>query len=139
MKKLFAIISLALCVSVSAQSTSPRFGTTKNNDNTGRVITYGWQAPTVTATTVITPNKSVNYYSMPTLTLSPVINFTVSASSAGDELTILTSASAATRTITLAGNVKSAGTYTLGSGKTGSLHFVFNGANYVEVSRFAEP
>jgi len=41
MKKIIGIIVLLSAVVLcSAQSTSPRFGTLKNQDNTGRVLTY---------------------------------------------------------------------------------------------------
>lgn len=139
MKKFLAIVALFLTVAVSnAQSTSPRFGTTPNKDNTGRVITYGFTAPSQSTTVHYTPNKGVNVLSIQSLTLSPTVNFTVTSSYAGDMVYALIGATSASRTVTFAGGVKSAGTFTLGSGKVGSATFIFNGTNYVEVGRYQE-
>lgn len=139
MKKFLALIALTLCFAVSnAQSTSPRFGTTPSKDNTGRVATYGYSAPTQSSTLVFTPKYSYNVYSVQGLTVSPTINFTVTSSYVGDMAYLLIGATSASRTVTFAGGVKSAGTFTLGSGKVGSATFIFNGTNYVEVGRYQE-
>lgn len=59
MKKLFSILFLlAFTFSVSAQITAPRFGTTKSQDNTGRVLTYAVVTTTdVTAATLDTNSE----------------------------------------------------------------------------------
>lgn len=141
MKKLFALFALfALASCALAQSTSPRFGVLKNQDNTGRGLTYGYLAPTITATTVIAPNKFDNTYAIPSLTLSPIINFTVTSANAADRTVLIIGASAATRTVTFGGSVvTSATTMTVGSGKKATASFIFDGANYIEVSRTVQP
>lgn len=137
MKKfIFSLIAIVFALSVSAQQTRPRFGVTKNEDNTGRVVTYGYLAPTVTATTVIAPNKYDNLYVLSTGTISPVVNFTTTASYVGDRVTIITLATGATSTVTLGGNVlTSASTYTVASTKKSTIQFVFDGSKFVEISR----
>lgn len=140
MKKLFSILTLCLvAVAAQAQYTYPRFGTAKNDDNTGRVITYGYTSQAATSTIVVTPNKSNTTYAVATLTLSPVINFTVTKSYAADRTVFTFSAAASTRSVTFGGPVVSAGTYTLGSGKRGCVAFIFDGSKYVEENRFSEP
>lgn len=138
MKKLLLAFALTtiLASCAIAQSTVPRFGITKNNDNTGRVLTYGYLAPTQSATMVITPGKYDNLYALNTLTLSPVIQFTATAGYLGDRVTIIALASGATRTITMQGSVLySASTFTIADGKKSTIQFIFDGAKYVETAR----
>lgn len=137
MKKLFLIAILGLFASCAvAQKTYPRFGITSNNDNTGRVLNWGYLAPTQSATMVISPNKYDNLYALNTLTLSPVVQFTATNGYLGDRITIIAVASAATRTITMQGSVlNSASTFTIASGKKSTIQFIFDGANYVETAR----
>lgn len=127
-------------VAAEAQSTSPRFGTKKNEDNTYRVLTAGYFIPAQTATITLTPARFNNIIALPSMTLSPVVNFTNTAAYVGDNVTIISGASAATRTVTLGGNVvTTASTYTIGSGKQAVITFIFDGVNYLEKSRSIQP
>src|ERR1700752_2706398 len=139
MKKITFLLAVILTFGLTsggiAQTTTPRFGITKNTDNAGRVITYAYSAPAITATTVITPKNYDNLYAINCGTLSPAINFTATSAYLGDRVTFITTATASS-TITLGGNVlTSASTYTVASGKYSTITFVFNGANFAEVSR----
>lgn len=136
MKNIFLVLLLAAGFTVSAQ----RFGTTKNADNTGRGLTYGYLAPVVSATTVIAPLYYNTTYSTPSLTLSPTYSLVSTNAKTADNVTFIVGASAATRTVTLAGKVvTSASTFTVGSGKQATIGFIYDGTNYVEKFRTIQP
>lgn len=100
MKKLFSILFLvAFTLTVNAQSTSPRFGTTANKDNTGRALTYGYTSATYAATLTPAPDKFVNYYKV-TLTGAATINITVTNAKLGDTWIYIASGSGGSRITT---------------------------------------
>lgn len=155
MKKLFLIATLALFAScISAQSTTPRFGITKNQDNTGRVLTYG--ANTITATSVIVSfvpsNKYYNLITLASTSLSPTFNATTTNAALGDNVDLLVLAnSTGARVITFSTNIigNTALTYTvlgtssttvaLPASKQALFSFKFDGAKFVWVSQSIQP
>jgi hypothetical protein len=139
MKKIFLIASFALLTLASvAQITTPRFGTTVGRDNTGRVLTYAYAATTYAATLAYTPNAFETTYKI-VLTGALTINVTDTKSQVCDVLTVITTGSGGSRVTTFGTNFISAGTLTAASGKQATARFVFDGVNYVEISRFVEP
>lgn len=144
MKKLFSIILLmAVAFQVSAQHTVPRFGTKKNEDNTGRVLNYK-VAPTITDavgvdSTVINPNAFETYYRVnlnnDTLTLrSPI----VTNSYLGDKIIIQVVGTNTKRLKFAPPNFLSAGAATLSTGAVATIVFIFNGVRWVEYSRVVQ-
>jgi hypothetical protein len=144
MKKLFSLFLLmAIAFSVTAQQTVPRFGTKKNEDNTGRTLNYK-VAPTITDavgvdSAVINPNAFETYYRVnlnnDTLTLrSPI----VTNSYLGDKIIIQVVGTSTKRLKFATPNFLSAGAATLSTGAVATIVFVFNGVRWVEQSRVVQ-
>lgn len=119
-----------------AASTTPRYA--ENSDNTGRLLTLDYPTTAYAATLAIAPKKSETTYKV-TLTGAMTVNATTTDCYADDAITFLFDASGGARIVTFGTNIKSAGTLTVASGKTGSARFKFNGASFIEISRFVEP
>ena len=143
MKNIFLLLCL-LCVGlVSAQSNSPRFGTTKTQDNTGRVLTYGY----VTATDA-TGFDSIkvapkNYETIYNLTIStdslrfgsPVLTQCYT----GDIIKIIVSSGSTGKKLTFKSpNIVSQGTITSTTKGKAVLALIFDGAKWVELYRLAQ-
>ena len=144
MKKfIFSIIAILAVTFVSAQSTSPRFGTAKNQDNTYRALTLGATTVTPTSTLVTLPaqTKFTNIVTVASTSLSPTFTANVSSSYLGDQMKVLVAAnSAGTRTITLSTNlIGTATTQTVEASKKASFTFLFDGSKWIETSRCVEP
>jgi hypothetical protein len=144
MKMLLSLIVLALLFfSANAQSTSPRFGTKKNDDNTGRVVTYGYQtfADAAGADSItVTSNFFLSTYRVTLLDSLTVKNAVVTRSFAGDQIRFVVSAASGSPFIKFTGaNWLTAGTATLsGTNKRAVIEFVFDGAKWVEAERFIQ-
>ena len=141
MKKLFSLLVLmAFAYGATAQGLVPRFGTKKNEDNTGQALTYKL-APTITDavgvdSVVINPNAFETYYRVnlnnDTLTLrSPI----VTNSYYGDKIIIQVVGTNGRRLKFAPPNFVSAGFATLSTGAVATIVFVFNGVRWVEQSR----
>ncbi|WP_315823009.1 hypothetical protein [Paraflavitalea speifideaquila] len=143
MKKLFAILafSFVMVLSTVAQSTTPRFGITPNNDNTGRSLTYKFAAKTDATgndTFKIVPNAYKTIYRV---TLTDSLGFNVTSTLncyAGDQIQIIASGASGTKVTFKGSNWISAGTATLSSGLRAVLNLVFDGSKWVEVSRVVQ-
>ena len=144
MKKLFSLLVLmAIAFSVTAQQTVPRFGTKKNEDNTGRTLSYKL-APTITDavgvdSVVINPNAFETYYRVnlnnDTLTLrSPI----VTNSYYGDKMIFQVVGTNAKRLKFATPNFIANGAATLSTGAVATIVFVFNGVRWVEQSRVVQ-
>jgi len=112
-----------------------RFGITKNEDNTGRVVTYDIKEPVYAATLSINANASKTFVTVGALTGALTLNSVVANAQKYDELFISFTASGANRIVTFGTNFASAGTLTVVSAKFGSAHFVYNGNAWVEFGR----
>jgi len=143
MKKLFAVIFLlAISVAMFGQSTSPRFGTLKNQDNTGRVLNYKLVAVTDATgadSVVIVPNAYTTIYKV---VLKDSLTFkapNVTYSSLGDKIEIILSAASGTPFLKFYGtNWLTAGKATMSSGLRGVIELVFDGAKWVEEGRYIQ-
>ena len=130
-----ALISFAC---VNAQSTSLRFGTTKNDDNTGRVLTYAYKSITdgTGADSALLVPAAYKTYVRIALTDSFYLKSpTVTKSYAGDILVIVSSGSSGSKLKFAGTNFISAGTATLSSSGRAVITFVFDGAKWVESGR----
>lgn len=144
MKKFLGIILLMFAAVVaSAQSTSPRFGTLKNQDNTGRVLTYNY----VTATDVAgfdslktAPNAYQTIYNLTISTDS--LRFgspNLTKCHTGDLITIIIQGSATGKKLTFKSPyIVSQGTLTTTTKLKAVVNFIFDGAKLVETNRLAQ-
>jgi len=143
MKKFISILILALvvCFSVNAQSTTPRFGTTPNQDNTGRALNYKWVGKadaTGNDTLKIVPN-AYNTILRLTLTDSLGVNVTSTVKSyAGDQIQIIASGASGTKVTFKGSNWQTAGTATLSTGGFAVIGLVFTGTKWIEANRVVQ-
>lgn len=140
MKKLIILlVSIVLALGVSAQSTSPRFATAKNGDNTARVLTYKVATATDATgadTIVLVTNAYQTIYKISTKDSLVLKQPTITNAYYGDRLTIiLTSTSGTPKTLFTGSYWKSSGTATLSTGLRGVIEFVFDGGYWVESNR----
>lgn len=142
-----SLVAFALTCTL-AQTNTPRFGITKNSDNTGRVLTYGATTITPTSTMVTVAssinNKSMNLIAVTATSISPTFTANVTSAAYGDELQMFIRLDATgTRTITFSTNfiTNAATTQTLAASKQATFKFVFDGnrSKYVETARSIEP
>lgn len=153
MKKIFAICAFTFAlISIQAQHTTPRTGTGANNDNTYRAMTINYKAVTDAVgndTAKINLNAFQTLIKIASLTDSISFNFTpVTNCYFGDEVTIsVVNSSGSAHAVKWAGpNIESAttttggavGTAYLTSAKRAIIKFVFNGVDWVEVSRMIQ-
>ena len=133
---------ILIFVGAMAQSTAPRWGTLKNQDNTGRVITYKL-LPIVDAvgtdSVIVKPNASQTLITV-TLVDSLCLKQPVIAQCAlGDKMTIIASAASGTPVIKFSGtNWKVSGTggrAKLSTNLRAVIELVFDGSKWVESYR----
>lgn len=143
MKKFISslILALVVCFGVNAQSTTPRFGTTPNQDNTGRALNYKWVGKTDATgndTLKIVPSA---YKTILRLTLTDSLGVNVTSTSksyAGDQIQIIASGASGTK-VTFKGTAwQTAGTATLSSGGFAVIGLVFSGTKWIEASRVVQ-
>lgn len=140
MKKFILLfVSIVLALGVSAQSTSPRFGTAKNQDNTARVLTYA-VATAIDAvgrdSVVIKTTAFQTYYKVACVDSLVFKQPTITNAYYGDRLTIVLTSTTGTPKVGFSGTYwKSSGTATLSTGLRGVIEFVFDGAYWVESNR----
>lgn len=157
MKKVLSILSLlALTLTVSAQITAPRFGTTKNADNTGRGLTYAVVTTTdVTAATldtiVLAPNAYETLVCMKTGTvmtnLADSVCYKFSSSTGnyklGDVVTFMISKGTGAGKIKFGGSQyvlsTSSAAVALAANKSLIMRFRWNGSKWIEESRVVQP
>lgn len=144
MKRILSIVALFGCLTASAQSTSPRFGTTSSTDNTFRTLTNVYVTPTDAASSTIDTfavyPKAFNTIIRLVLVDSVCAgNPTVTKSYAGDELTFVLSAASGTPFLRFVGtNWVGAGTATMTTRLRSVIKFIFDGAKWVESGRYTQ-
>lgn len=142
MKNLFVIVALFIGVSVFAQSTSPRFGTLKNQDNTYRVLQLKKAAIVDAAgndTVSVSPNAFFTYVTCTAVDSVSVKIGSAATSYFGDNLQLIVSGTSGkivkfVGTATLLAN----GSATLSSNGRAVITFVFDGAKWVESARVVQ-
>jgi len=133
LKFLIAIFAfLAITISTEAQT---RFGTTANSDNTGRALTYKYQAPAYASTIAVTLNAYETIIKPAALTGNVTFNATVTSSKIGDKVYFMFSASAADRTVTFGTNFTPTATLVVDSGEVATATFMYNGSKFIELGR----
>jgi hypothetical protein len=118
-----------------AQSTTPRFGTTPNKDNTGRVLTYSYSAPAYASTITVAPKHFETIYKVDSLTGNPSVVTTLTNAYAGDRITFIFAAKGAARTVTFSTGMTPSATLVVDSAQVATATFMFSGSKFVEVSR----
>ena len=147
MKKFLLIFSLLFAtVLVSAQSTSPRWGSgPPSNDNTGRVLTYVAKTVTTTASQA-SAYQVVNAYQtiikVGKLTHALTDSVSVAYSYFGDQIEFVFNADTLTagRVVTFGNHLSNAGTLTVPNSKSShsgvaTITFIFDGVAWREQSR----
>lgn len=146
MKKfLFLLIAIAFTMGVNAQSTSPRYGTLKNQDNTARVLTYNYTSITDAAgadSVSLKPNAWLTNYRVALTDSVYISGPVVTASYAGDNVKMIVSGASGTKIKFASTNfiMSSTAPYAtttliLSSGGRALIQFTFDGAKWVETSR----
>ena len=139
MKKLISfLIAIIAIVSVNAQSTSPRWGSAKNEDNTGAVLTWKYVAlaDAIGADSVIlSPNA---YNSVYKIALTDSVYFkspVLKNSYVGDNLILVANGASGAKIKFSSTLLVTSGTATLSSGGKAIIKFIFDGAKWVESDR----
>ena len=144
MKNLFIVLFALVSVTATAQSTSPKFGTTPNNDNTGRALTYGYKAITDAAGADSTTLVLSMYSSTVKIALTDSFCLkspTVKNSNVGDRLTIIATGASGNKLkfVTASSNwIAASSSATLSSNGRSVINFVFDGAKWVEEARVTQ-
>jgi hypothetical protein len=135
MKKFLSLVFL-MCFVFAAigQSTVPRFGTTANADNTGRVLTWGYKAKAYQAVDTIKTRVYDYTYKVGTLTGALTLKSVVTGNHVGDRLSILFTDDGNGRTITFSTGFTSGGTLTMTASSKAVVYFVFNGVGWFQLS-----
>ena len=143
MKK-FILILLAFAIgltSVIAQTTTARYATPTNNDNTGRALNYktiAYRDTTGADSLVIKPNA---YETLVKLTMKDSLTLgapTTTGCYFGDKIIILLISPSGTPKLkfsTYLSKWNTAGTATMSTGLRGAITLIFDGAKWVETSR----
>ncbi len=141
MKKIIVAIALVGICSLSfGQSTSPRFATTANGDNTFRKLTNKVQTlvdATGNDTLIVTPS-AFNTQAKLTAVDSVSISFVATSAYYGDTYKLLVTGASGTHYVKFVGSkyiLGATGNITLTSTKGCFIEFIFDGAKWVEKSR----
>ena len=133
---------LLFTATIFAQSTAPRWGTTPNSDNTGRVMTNGKFTLTDAAgadSAAVFPRFSSTTYDITLLDSFTLKQPIVTQSYYGDVIILLCRAASGTPKLKFTGNKwQTAGTATLSTGLRAIIHLRFDGALWVEESRVVQ-
>lgn len=139
MKNLFFLLIAMLSVTVvSAQSTSPRFGTAKNQDNTGRVLTYKLANVTDAAgadSVTLAPSAWETLVKVSALDSITFKNPVVTQSYYGDKLVFIVTGTSGDKVKWTGANWVATGAATLSTGVSAVITFRFNGSKWVESDR----
>lgn len=154
MKKLISLLSIAMlfAVTVYGQSSTPRTGTSPNQDNTYRVFDYKFVSPNKDAAGLDTITLNPYAYHTQVFFDSLVDSVALSIASTtnsylGDELEIQVVNSSTGKVIRWAGSTWATSTVTIGSqngamyltaSKRAVIVYHFDGTKWVEVSRMVQ-
>lgn len=148
MKKITALLFLvAISLVTFAQSTTPRFGIAKNQDNTGRVLTYALATTNDAAgndTISITPNAWETIL-RPSSNLTDSVNIRAYLTKAhlGDYLTVIINKGSGAGGVrfmsTYFVNDVSTNRYTVAASKTNVFRFQFNGVKWIMIGKTIQP
>lgn len=137
MKKILCLIAVILIAAASfAQSTTPRFGTAKNQDNTGRVLTYAYVSNAYAATSTIKTNAYETHVKYATLTGAITLTANVTTASLGDRMILYFVADGTNRVVTFStGFAANKSTLTVTASTKFTVTLIFDGVAWVETGR----
>lgn len=139
MKKLFSLLFfVAITIATIAQSTAPRYGIAKNQDNTGRVLTFNYSVINDAAgadSTISFPNAYQTTYTVNMLDSLTFKQPNVTASYVSDKIEIIASGASGTKLKFYGTYWKSTGSAILSTNGRAVIDFVFDGAVWVETNR----
>lgn len=137
MKKLFSIISIVCLFAFVNTANAQRFGTGKNNDKTGRVMTYDYSAVSYAAVLHHKPNASETFYKIGKLTGALTDSISIKNAKVCDKVVLMFECDTLTagRVVTFGTNYVSAGTLTVDKNQKATISFVFDGVAFIETSR----
>ncbi len=143
MKKFILLLLVGVfSLAASAQSTTPRFGITANQDNTGRALTYKYVTVTDVAAADSVVARPAAWKTIYRVTLLDSLTFkqpVVTNCYAGDNITIIAAAASGTPKLKFTGSLwQTAGTATLSTGLRAVITLVFDGAKWVEAGRVVQ-
>lgn len=149
MKKIiFLFAALILSVAgANAQSTTPRFGTTKNSDNTGRVLTYKLVTTNDAAgndTISVTPNAWETII-RPSSNITDSVNIKAVLTNCqlGDYLTVIINKGSGAGAVRFPSayfiTPLATQRYTIAASKTNIFRFQFNGVKFIEIGKTVQP
>lgn len=130
--KAFSFLLLIVSTVVLGQYTTPRFGTAKNQDNTGRVLTYRYAAPTYASTYALGPNAYETTIVFDTLEGAMTLTSSVGSCHIADKLSLVFFADGTNRVVTFSTGFASGGNITVNSGTKMTVNFVFDGVGWVQ-------
>jgi len=148
MKKLIFLLLCALSsLVVSAQSTAPRYGITENEDNTGRVLTYGYvignDAAGNDSITVFIHDYETLLRPTANITDSVNIKCVITRAYAGDKLVVAVAKGTGSGAIRFPSASficdVAANRYTIAANKSAVFNFVFNGSKFVMTGKTIQP
>lgn len=121
-----------------ATSRFPTVSTSPQQDNTGRIVTYDYQAPAYAATISPSIVASKTVIGPIALTGALTLNPAIASSLIGDEIIAsFTNGTAGALVVTLGANCSVTGTLSVAAGKKGTITLYFDGATWVETGRAA--
>lgn len=123
MKKIFLATCLIL---TSLVSTAQRFGTPPGDDNTGRVLTYAYSAPSYTATLTVNPNAYETIV-RDTLTGAQTVIAKVTRAKVGDKLRFIFVADGSNRIVTFSTGFSTTAAYTVTASQVYEVDFAYSG------------
>lgn len=136
------LLAMLVFLGTHAQSTTPRFGTTANQDNTGRALTYKWVTKTdAVAADSLKLTPSAWHTVVRVNSLADSVALVVSSTTkcyTGDNITIVATGTSGGKLKFVGTNFQTAGTATLSSGARAVINLVFDGAKWVEASRVVQ-
>jgi hypothetical protein len=133
---LFSVFLFTVVQPAFSQSTVPRFGIAKGQDNTGRVTNYALISKAYAATDVIKANASETIVKIAPITGAVTYTANVTNCNLGDKMVLLLTSDASVRVVTLStGFSTSKGTLTTVASTKYTLLFVFDGVAWVETGR----
>jgi hypothetical protein len=148
MKKFITLLFLvAFTLVAQAQSTTSRFGTGRNNDNTGRATTYNFVSTNDAAgndTIFVTPGYwQTNIVPSAAITDSVNIKLNLTKTYLGDNLRVVVSKGSGSGAIRFPStyfiNDATANRYTIAANKVAVFEFIFNGSKYVMTNKTIQP
>ena len=149
MKKIISILVLMVMFTIgaNAQSTTSRFGTGRNQDNTGRVTTYNFVSTNDAAgndTIFVTPNAwETNIIPSSAITDSVNIKLNLTKCYLGDNIRVVVSKGSGSGAIRFPStyfiNDATANRYTIAANKVAVFEFIFNGSKFMMTNKTVQP